>query len=230
MNEEGHLLLILHEAPRAEDDEVRKPVLLWGLPSGEWRSYPNKGGISAMTAHLAAYQERITLLDEASEAASTPRQFFEVIRHMTPLLRATRNQSIVFQEARAARPDDRDLINLRDKAGDLERAIELVGSDAKAGLDFSLAENTEEQAEFSLQANQEARKLNRLVSLFLPLTTLVAIFGMNPPGDVLSMHGFWMVLILGAMAGIFIHYSNKIIKPPRKPVKEHKPLLPEVKK
>jgi Mg2+ and Co2+ transporter CorA len=165
-----------------------------------------------MTAHLGAYEERIGLLDDGVEASSTPRQYFEIMRHMTPLLRATRNQSIVFQEARAARPDDRQLINLRDKAGDLERAIELVAGDAKAGMEFSLAENTEEQAEFAHQANLEARKLNRLVSLFFPLATLVAVFGMNPPGEVLSMHGFWVVIIIGIMSGLFIHYSAKPAK------------------
>jgi Mg2+ and Co2+ transporter CorA len=221
MNEDGHLLLILHEAPFAEDDEIRKPVLVWGLPTGEWKSHPCVGGLTALAAHLAAYEERINLLDEASEAASTPREYFEVMRHMTPLLRATRNQSIVFQEARAARPDDRQLINLRDKAGDLERAIELVGGDAKAGMEFSLAQNTEEQSEFAHIANQEARKLNRLVALFFPLATLVAVFGMNEPSQVLSMHGFWTVVAIGILSGIFIHYSAKPAKTERK---AHKPL------
>jgi len=216
MNEDGHLLLILHEAPMPEDDEVRKPVLIWGKPEGEWKSYPCTGGLTAMAAHLAAYEERISALDEAVEQASTPRQYFEVMRHVTPLLRATRNQSVVFQEARSARPDDRQLINLRDKAGDLERAIELVAGDAKAGMEFSLAENTEEQAEFAHQANQEARKLNRLVSLFFPLATLVAVFGMNPPNEVLSMRGFWTVIAIGILSGMFLHYSAKPPKQERR--------------
>ena len=84
------------------------------------------------------------------------------------------------------------------------RAIELVANDAKSGMDFALAENTEEQSRFAHEANVEARRLNRLVSFFFPLATLVAVFGMNPPPEVLTMPGFWLVILAGILAGLFI--------------------------
>jgi hypothetical protein len=71
-------------------------------------------------------------------------------------------------------------------------------------MDFALAENTEEQSRFAHEANIEARRLNRLVSFFLPLATLVAVFGMSPPVEVLKMPGFWLVIIAGILAGLFI--------------------------
>jgi hypothetical protein len=204
MDEDGHLLFILHQPPEPEDDEVRKPVLVWGQPSGEWKSSPEGGGLAALDAHMESYRKSIHALDEAVEAAKTPRQFFDVMKHVNPLLRATRNLLAVMQEAREARPDERRLINLRDRAVDLERAIDLVASDAKDGMEFALAENTEEQSRFAHEATLEARKLNRLAAFFFPLATLVAIFGMSPPGEVIKMSGFWLVIAAGIVAGLVI--------------------------
>ncbi len=205
MDEDGHLLFILHQPPEPEDDEVRKAVLLWCAPTGEWKSTPEGGGLAALDSHMESYRKSIHALDSAVEAAKTPRQYFDVMNHVNPLLRATRNLLAVMQEAREARPDERRLINFRDRAVDLERAIDLVASDAKSGMDFALAENTEEQSRFAYEATLEARKLNRLVAFFFPLATLVAVFGMSPPGDVLKMPGFWLVILGGILAGLFVH-------------------------
>ena len=87
---------------------------------------------------------------------------------------------------------------------ELERAIDLVANDAKSGMDFALAENTEEQSRFAHAANIEARRLNRLVSFFMPLATLVAVFGMSPPVEVIKVPGFWLVIIAGILAGFLI--------------------------
>lgn len=204
MDEDGHLLLILHQSPEPEDNEVRKPALFWNLPTGEWKSTPEAGGAIALDAHLQNYWKNIHVLDEQVEAAKTPRQYFEVMKHVTPLLRATRNMVAVMQDAREARPEDRRLINLRDRATELDRAIDLVAEDTKAGLEFSMAENTEEQSRFAHEAAVEARKLNRLVATFFPLATLVAIFGMSPPAEVIKAPGFWMVLAAGIAAGLVV--------------------------
>jgi hypothetical protein len=204
MDEEGHLLLILHQPPEPEDNEVRKPVLFWNPPTGEWKSTPEAGGLGALEAHLQQYWKNIHALDEQVEAAKAPLQYFQIMKHVTPLLRATRNMLGVFQDAREARPEDRRLINFRDRATELDRAIDLVAEDAKAGLEFSMAENTEEQSRFAHEAAMEARKLNRLVATFFPLATLVAIFGMSPPAEVIKAPGFWLVLAAGILAGLVV--------------------------
>lgn len=204
MDEDGHILLILHQAPEPEDNEIRKAVLLWNQPTGEWKSFPHGGGLAALEAHMETYRKNIHTLDSEVEAANTPRQYFEVMKHVTPLQRATRNMQAVMQEAREARPDERRLINFRDRAVELERAIELVAEDAKAGMEFSLAENTEEQSRFAHEATLEARKLNRLVATFFPLATMVAVFGMNPPLDVIHTPGFWVVVAVGIAAGLVV--------------------------
>ena len=47
MDEEGHLLLILHEPPTPEDEEVRKPVLIWIQPDGTAKSNQPASGWAA---------------------------------------------------------------------------------------------------------------------------------------------------------------------------------------
>ena len=204
MNEDGHILLLLHQVPRAEDDEVRTAVVFWRNPAGEWKSAPTSGGLSGLEAHLTSYRTAIHQLDEEVEAAKTPRQFFDVMRHMHPLQRATRSMLDAIQATRQALPDDNRVITLRDQAADLERGIELVAADAKAGMDFTVAESANQQALSAEVANQEARRLNRLAAFFFPLATLVAVFGMNPPEHVYRNSSFWVVLGAGILLGLVV--------------------------
>jgi hypothetical protein len=205
MNEDGHLLLLLHQVPRAEDDERRRPMVAWRDPAGDWKSAPAGGGFAGLEAHLASYQAAIHRLDEDVDSAKSARQYFEVMRRMHPLHRSTRSLFSVMQSAREALPEDLRIINLRDQAAELERAIELVAADAKAGMDFLLAESANQHAALAEMANQEARRLNRLAAFFFPLATLVAVFGMNPPETVYGTPGFWLVLGAGILLGFFVH-------------------------
>ena len=217
VSDEGHLLLILHRAPTPEDDEVRHAAVFWRNAEGEWRSSPEPGGLSALEAHIGAYSKSIHALDRQIDVATTETQFFEVMRWVNPLTRASRHLLAALQAAREALPDERRLINARDLAADVERAVDLVASDARAGMEFSLAHSSEEQARLALAAALEARTLNRLVAFFFPLATLVAVFGMNnPPESVLRSHTFWMVLGAGGVAGIIV-LSAVILAKKRKP-------------
>ncbi len=205
MDEDGHMLLLLHQAPKAEDDEVRTAVVFWRNPAGEWKSAPVAGGLGGLEAHLESYRTAIHALDEGVETAKSPRQFFEIMRRMHPLQRSARNLLEVMQATRQALPDDGRIITLRDRAVDLERGIELVAADAKAGMDFTLAESANQQALSAEVANQEARRLNRLAAFFFPLATLVAVFGMNPPEQVYGKSSFWAVLGAGILLGLIVY-------------------------
>lgn len=204
MDEDDHLLLILHHPPTPEDDATRKAALFWQDHEDEWRSYPEEGGLQALHQHLDRYAKIISRLDDEVDAARTPRDYFEVMKQTNPLVRAVRNQYLVLEEARRARPESRGLIVLRDQAEALDRAIELVAADAKSGMDFSLAESSERQAHFSYEAGVEARRLNRLVAFFFPVATLVTIFGINNPEEILQLRSFWIVLGIGLVAGFIV--------------------------
>jgi hypothetical protein len=199
---DGHLLLLLHQVPQSEDDEVRTAAVFWRNPAGEWKSAPIGGGLTGLQAHLASYQTAVHDLDAAVEVAKSARDYFDVIRRMNPLQRATRNMSAAVQALRQALPGDTRIITLRDTAIDAERAIELAAADAKAGMDFTVAESATQQAAAAEVANQEARRLNKLAAFFLPLATLVGVFGMNPPETFFHETSFLLVLAAGVALGL----------------------------
>lgn len=205
MDEDGHLLLILHQVPKSEDDEVRNAALIWRNPAGEWKSHPTSGGLAGLEAHLASYRKAIHQLDEDVEAAQTPREYFDVMRRMHPVQRSTRSMAEVLQAARQALPDDSRMINMRDQAADLERGIELVAADARAGMEFTMAESASQQAQSAMEASLEARRLNRLVAIFFPLATLAAVLGMNSPHEVVRYPSFWNVLVIGTLLGLIVY-------------------------
>jgi hypothetical protein len=205
MHEEGHLLLLLHQVPTAEDDAIRNPMGVWRNLAGEWKSAPLGGGLSGLEEHVATYRVAIQKLDDEVDSAKTARQYFDVMRRMYPLQRSTRSLLQVLQATREALPEDNRVLNLRDEAVELERGIELVVADAKSGMDFTLAEAASQQALAANTANNEARRLNRLAAFFFPLATLVAVFGMNPPDTVWRNPGFWAVLGAGALLGFLVH-------------------------
>lgn len=205
MNEDGHLLLLLHQVPTAEDDEVRTAAVFWRNPDGEWKSSPTPGGLAGLEAHLGAYHSAIHQLDEEVETAKSPREYFGIMRRIHPLQRATRHLSEVLQATRQALPDDTRIISKRDQAVDLARGVDLIAEDAKAGMDFTTAESANQQAQAALVANREARRLNRLVAFFFPLATLVAVFGMNPPEQLVDKPAFWAVLAAGALLGLIVY-------------------------
>lgn len=178
MFEEGHLLLVLHELPRPGVAE-RKGRLFWRSPSGEWRSSGLGSGAQALKAHLLEYEQAIDGQEEKLAAASKAQDYLEVLQGTGPLLRAIRNLHRALQEAREAVPEDRDILTQRDRAGDLERACELLYADARNGLDFTVAQRAEEQAEAARRITHESHQLNLIAALFLPLTAIGSVFGMN---------------------------------------------------
>jgi Mg2+ and Co2+ transporter CorA len=104
-------------------------------------------------------------------------------------------------------PGDRDLINVRDRIGEAERAIELLHGDVKNGLEFTVAYQAERQADRAHSMAVSAHRLNLLVAAFFPVATVAAVFGMN------LAHGldgwnkpiyFWGLLVAGLVAGLVL--------------------------
>ena len=210
MDEDNHLLVILHEPPESADDQIRKPVVFWRDPGGQWLSRGRGAGLANMEELLIAYRDRIARLDDLVDSAKSPHDFFNLMREINPLLRSTRNQLVVMEAARKARPHERKLIILRDLAVENERGIDLIASDAMAGMNFSLAVAGENQAYESRIGNQEARRLNQLAAFFFPLATLASLLGMNDPGEMIASPGFWNVLIIGIALGLLLAIVNRV--------------------
>jgi len=206
MDEEGHLLIILHAAPTASDDADRTAAFFWKNPKGEWKSSPETSGMTALEEHLKGYQLLVDSLDREVEQTADAKEYFRILKNATPLLRATRHLLEALQAAREARKEDRKLLLMRDKAIELERAIDLAHSDARDGMEFLMAENAAEQAEFSHQATLESRRLNRLVAFFFPLATLISLFGMDDPKELIKSQSFWWIISIGILLGLIVSF------------------------
>ena len=202
MAAEGHLLLVLNTVPE-NTGYRRKAAFFWRDPKGGWRSTTSvEGGRSLqrlVESYIQTAQELEDRLEKGDDSATA---LHEIVSRSTPVLRAARNLHTALQEARQA-VDDPELINLRDLAGEAERTLELVREDAKVGLEFLLARKTEEQAVQAERIAQAGHRLNLLAAIFLPVTALGGIFGMNlrngfeEAGPAL----FWLVTLAAAAAG-----------------------------
>ena len=132
--------------------------------------------------------------------------YFQVLQSTTPLLRTIRNASRTLQEAREACPD-REVLIARDDAGDLERAIELLHTDAKNGMEFMIAKQGEEQAQRSHQIVRAGHRLNLMMAFFLPLTATGSLFSMHLTHGLENWHAPWMffgVLAAALIAGLLL--------------------------
>lgn len=214
MEADGHLLLVLHQAPHPSQ-KTRKSVFYWRKPTGEWLSSHQKSsllsqqkdaGLKQLISHLQEYSERETEFTQQYQKAKNAQNFFQILQHITPLNRAITNLHITLQTAREEIPTDQDLIDLRDFAYELERNLDLLYHDTKNALDFYLAEKAEEQTRLSLESLHSSDRLNILMAIFLPLTALTSVFGMNLPNGLENspIIIFWLIFGGGIYLGFLI--------------------------
>jgi len=207
--EEGHLLLIVHELPK-EDDSARAAKLFWRAPDGAWRASGagQSSGLPVLKRHLDSLQQALHQLDARVDSGRSAQDFFTVLNAATPLQRVVRHLHKALQEAREG-VDDREVIAMRDSAGDLERTAELLVGDARNALEYTVARNAEAQAANGQRAVDAQHRLNLLAALFFPVTAIGSILGMNlrtgmeqaPPVV------FWVVLVLAFASGFAIRSS-----------------------
>lgn len=178
MAAEGHLLLVLHKPPKAGDND-RQGRFFWRKPDGSWQSNDLGPAAAAIARHLAEYSEQVEKFDRQEENATTVDEMFKIIEAMSPLQRSTRNLHSALQEARTLIAGDRDLINLRDRAYEIERAAELLLAEVQTALEFALAKKTEEQTAAAHQMALASHRLNLLAAFFFPIVTLCSIFSVS---------------------------------------------------
>lgn len=178
MAADGHLLLVLHAPPGPEDLE-RTGRFFWRQPDGTWRSNAFGGGTAALARHLDEYRQAVESLERADDEADSARDYFDVLYRLDPVQRAARHLHQVLQTARERCPDDRDLIDFRDRAYQIERTAELLTRDARNGMELEVARRAEQQAASSFQMAVSAHRLNVLAAFFFPIITLCTIFSTN---------------------------------------------------
>ncbi len=203
--EEGHLLIVLHRPPNA-DQSNREGVLYWRSPSGEWQTSVGGPGLGTLKTHVQLYADLEAKLAREYDLAMSAGELFDLVETLTPLSRAARNMHQALQNARDAVKTDKALIDIRDLAYEADRNLELLLQDVRNAIDYKTARESEEQARLSKEALHASHRLNILAALFLPLTAITSLFGMNfhtgfeSRGPVM----FWVTLGIGVVLGMII--------------------------
>ena len=226
MTHAGHLLVILHELPDPDAPQHRDARLYWRTPDGTWNSSSGgPPGIATLRAHVETFVEAAARLEATGDQAQSADHWFGLVHDAGPLLRSARNLHRTLQEARDAAKDDRALISVRDLAGDAERSFELTHAHAQEGLEYTIARRAEEQSRDAQHMLEAAHRLNMIAAVFLPVTAVATLLGMN------LRHGledwpapwtFWITLGLCFMFGLWI--KNSMPRPPAREAPEAKPL------
>jgi Mg2+ and Co2+ transporter CorA len=202
---EGHALLLLHACPRDRERE-RRGVAFWRSPDGDWRCAPGKDGFKTLCAHVEEFATELEKLDARIEAAHKASDFFAILRHARPVHRSARNMYGAIALLRDAVPDDKDVLALRDRAYEIERWAETMTNDAENGMEYTVAQHTEEQATMSERILEETHRLNMIAALFLPITALGAMLGMNVTSGLESLSPivFWGIAIGAVFVGVVL--------------------------
>lgn len=207
MHHEGHLLIILHEPPRAGFGE-RAARLFWRKPDGSWKATGSgAANIGALRLFVEEYQRAEDALEARAAAATKAADWFGLIHDTAPLLRAARGLHAALQEAREHTRTDQQIISLRDTAQDIERTLELIHSHAKSGLDFAIAKGTEDAAKNSEHVLESGHRLNLIAATFLPITALGSLFGMQLEHGLEHEHApylFWGITAVAFLLGLIV--------------------------
>jgi hypothetical protein len=204
---DGHLLLVLHKVPEREVSR-REAHFFWRQPNGDWLcSSGVRDGLAALQRHLQSFTQVEEQYSKLYEQATGAEDYFYILETVPALCHTAKNLLATLQAAREAIPGDRDLIDLRDWAYDVERSLELLYEDTRNALDFNIARKAEEQARLSKQELQSSHRLNVLAAIFFPLTAVASIFSMNLPSGLENAADtmFWVVLVLGMVLGFGIY-------------------------
>jgi hypothetical protein len=220
MTGDGHLLLVLHEVPKPGVAE-RAARLFWRDQAGAWKAAGQGNGAGPLRMHVGEFEAAVDALEDRLREAENATDYFEVLKAATPLERTSRNLLRTLQEAREA-VDDRELINLRDRAGEVERAAELLASEARDGLDFTSAQQAEAQAKVSIQLARDGHKLNTIAAVFLPITALASIFSMTLRSGLENWYSPWLFWVIVA-AGVALGFTMKARIEPEAPAAPPEP-------
>lgn len=204
--DDGHLVLVLHKVPVARLRK-REAIYFWRSPSGGWRC-SERGQPKRELQHVVEqYEAAIVALEEQHEAAVSAAEKFAVLELVGPLNRAIRNLAETMLKASELLDDVvADLQSATDLAGDLARSAELLEIDARHALDFHIALQSEVQSAHSREVERATHRLNSLATVFLPVTAVASVFGMNLHSGLEDFPPwiFWAILAVSVGAGLLV--------------------------
>lgn len=199
-------LLLLHQLPKPNDRE-RAPIAFFRNETGAWRCFPGRDNIQTLKDHVEGVAKALDELDDRLEAAEKATEFLALIKIARPLHRFTRNMHMALQQVRDAFPEDLEILALRDRAYELERMAETISDDTENGMQYTIAQHTEEQADLSERIAKESHRLNLVAAVALPITAIGSVLGMNLTNGLEGLPepvSFWCIVASLVLLGLYL--------------------------
>jgi len=206
MVEGAHCLLLLHQLPKHNERE-RHAIAFWRSDIGAWRCFPGRDNIQTLKEHVENVSKTVEELDDKLDVAEKATEFLALIKLARPMQRLTRNMHLALQQVRDAFPEDLEILALRDRAYELERLAETICDDTENGMQYTIAQHTEEQADVSERIAKESHRLNTLAAVALPITAIGSILGMNLTNGLEGLPepiSFWFIVLGVFLFGMFL--------------------------
>ena len=163
------------------------------------------------------YEEAIEALGEKHDVATTASERFAILERVGPVNRAIRNLADTLAKARDTIecPDaKKELSEYCEHAQDAARNSDLLQGDAKNAIDFHIARQAEIQAAHSREVERASHRLNTMAAIFLPLTAVASLFGMNLHSGLEDSPPwlFWVIMLGSVAAGFLVSEAHVAMK------------------
>lgn len=195
--------LVLHRPPR-RGDKTRDALFFWKTTEGGWQNSSDTSGLGLARRTATDYEKRVAELDTHYEKADGDlRAHFGILGDLAPFSRALSNASVVLQTARDHCKNDGEIAEIADLVYACHRSAELLQTDLHHSIEHLRAEQQERLASASDRALRSSQRLNILTAIFLPVTAITGVFGMNlHSGFEDHKNMFVMVFASGLLVGL----------------------------
>lgn len=177
------LLLVLHEIP--ERGQPREGTFYWWDRNHQWFVYrqghpytPQEDGLAALSAHVERYEAMLDQLRDDYEEARRAHHYLAILENVALKSHAADNLYRTLETARTFMRDKKiaytvEIINLRDRAYNLNREFELLYRDTQNALDYREA--------------QASEMLNLLILIFFPLSLIASLIQTGITDQILNI-------------------------------------------
>ena len=162
IHEADHLLVVLHSPPR---DHRREAQVFLRTPDGKYMYNGHENGESQLRQLLGSYERLYEQFDKAYDKSSSAQDLFRILEPLGPIARRPPTWPTPCNRPARRWPDDRFLIAMRDEAYEAARNLELLLADAKAAMDYRVAQHTEAQTAKAQEMATAQHKLNVLAAV-----------------------------------------------------------------
>ena len=209
IQEEGHTIILLHQAPHA-NEKKRRGACCWINPDGILHFSPDTHDFEAL---FAGYRNRLLHLESQYQKANSAIEYFTILEEIIPLHFAAIRMASALQSARDVTPTNRQVLLWRDETFEIGRESELLQINAKNALDYYQAKSVEDLSKVTYDLSKTSHHLNMMATFFVPMMAVAGLFGMNLHNGFENKDGVFMFLTISVSSiflGLIVNYFFRL--------------------